>query len=104
MSKLGLRNQERSSSSSLGRGAKSSTIAAASPSVGGRIASAGRELIERLREPAQVGQLAGRRRVGRLTEAVDPDRRESERGRRDDVVEVRRADVHGRQTAGSLLE
>jgi hypothetical protein len=51
------------------------------------------------REPRQVGQLARRRRSGRLAETVDPDRRQAELIRRRDVVEEARGDVNVRQAA-----
>ena len=44
-------------------------------------------------EPGEIGQLARRLRLGRLVEAVDPDRAQAELVRRRDVVEEARRNV-----------
>src|SRR5207244_746844 len=70
----------------------SSAAASASTSSGTR--GSGRdELIERVRQPRQIRQLARRRWAGSLAEPVDPDGAEAELRRRRDVVEEARADV-----------
>ena len=56
-----------------------------------------RELIERVGEPGEVRLLARRRRLEPLSEPIDPDGWDPERRRGNDVVEVRRRDVHVRQ-------
>src|SRR5262245_54602228 len=52
------------------------------------------KLVERLRQPLEVMQLARRHRRRLLAEAVDPDDGHAEGDRRSDVVEEARGDVN----------
>src|SRR3954470_11292776 len=91
-----LRSQERISSASIGRESpnaclKSAATCSASSSRSGL--SSG-ELIERLRECEQIGQLPGRPDQRGLACAIDPDAAKAELVCRLNVVEERGADVH----------
>src|ERR1044071_5837132 len=68
--------------------------AATSSASSTRSSLSGNELIERLGKLEQIGQLARRRRGGRLAEPVDPDAAQAELVRRRDVVKLRRRDVY----------
>src|SRR5712691_11291333 len=72
-----------------------SATATASPSRGALalMRLGGDELIERVGQPGEIGQLAGRCRAGALAETVDPDRAQAELVHGSDVVEEARRDV-----------
>src|SRR5215468_8818015 len=103
-SNIGFASHARTSpASSERRASESAAIDSASSALGIR-SSSGDELIERVGESDQVGLLARRQRLEPLAEPVDPDGWNAERRRGDDVVEMRRSDVHVRQALQALLE
>src|SRR5437899_2875095 len=51
------------------------------------------EVVQYVREPVQIGKLAGRRRIAALSETVDPNAGETELVRGGDVMEVARTHV-----------
>src|SRR5881227_4390761 len=83
--------------------AKSAAITSASLAPETRRPSADK-LIERVGERDEVGLLTRRRRLERLGEPIDPHGRDAERRSRNDVVEVRRGDMHVRQATDTFLE